>query len=94
MGKRDEDRDRIYLIAYIVRIGPMDFREENSKRDGSIFSESSVRIFNFILLHGFRRTQKIRRPWGIGACDMRKMLKIEGPITPSGKEEQVSLVPF
>ncbi|XP_025835960.1 dedicator of cytokinesis protein 1 [Agrilus planipennis] len=63
LGKRDLERERIYLVCYVVRVGAMVIKEPDHRRSSS----NPV-----ILKDGTNRS--IRRPFGVAAKDITMFL--------------------
>lgn len=61
LGKRDLERERIYLVCYVVRIGAMDIKDSDHKRSSSISSISRKSSNN---------SDGMRRPQGVAAMDI------------------------
>lgn len=58
MGKKDLERDKIFLVCYVVRVGAMDTKEVDHRR-------SSVSVFN-----KKGSNENMRRPCGVAAFDI------------------------
>lgn len=61
LGKRDLERERIYLVCYVVRIGAMDTKDTDHRRSSSI-SSASRKSSNI--------SEGMRRPQGVAAMDI------------------------
>ncbi|CAG7727806.1 unnamed protein product [Allacma fusca] len=61
LGKRDIENRKIYLVGYIVRIGAMEYKDPDARRENTPFSQ--------------RSSQQIRRPWGIAVKEITHILK-------------------
>lgn len=59
MGKRDLEREKIYLVCYVIRNGSMDLKEVDIRR-------SSMSLGN----KKNNSADKIRRPFGVAAMEI------------------------
>lgn len=65
LGKTvDFERSKVYLVAYVVRIGAMEYKEPDTKRDASQapFSGKGASI-------------QVRRPYGVAAKDVTSLFR-------------------
>lgn len=69
-------RSKVYLVAYVVRIGAMEFKEPDSKRDipQAPFTGRANNI-------------QVRRPYGVAAKDVTHLFR-ENNANPNNNELQ------
>lgn len=59
LGKRDLEREKIYLVCNVVRIGAMDTKEADNKRNSSVS-----------MLNKKNSNDNMRRPCGVAAMEI------------------------
>ncbi|CAL8078440.1 unnamed protein product [Orchesella dallaii] len=64
LGKSDLERTKVYLVAYVVRIGAMEFKDVESKKDNSSAPFS-----------GKPNNIQVRRPYGVAAKDVTYLFR-------------------
>lgn len=58
MGKKDLERERIYLVCYVIRIGSMDTKEPDHRRSSmTMLAKKPI-------------DEGMRRPFGVAAKDV------------------------
>ena len=79
LSSQDLNRNRIYLVAYVVRIGAMEGKDMESRRNSvanAVLStgkrQSSQSILNS---SGSLNEKDLRRPFGVAALDLTPSIK-------------------
>ncbi|KAK9873197.1 hypothetical protein WA026_021430 [Henosepilachna vigintioctopunctata] len=64
LGKKDLERERIYLVCYVVRVGAMEVKELDHRRSSNVAT-----------LHKKTSSHNMRRPFGVAAMEITKFMK-------------------
>jgi dedicator of cytokinesis protein 1 len=73
LSTQDLNRNKTYLVAYIVRIGMMDFKDSDSKRLSHTLLNSKKS--NRTSTDSLTTAEQMRRPFGVAAFDLTPILK-------------------
>lgn len=73
-------RSKVYLVAYVVRIGAMEYKDVESKRDNAPFS-------------GKAAPTQVRRPYGVAAKDITNLFKENAPSLNDNEPHTVFYMP-
>lgn len=80
LSSMDLQRNKIYLVAYVVRIGAMECKEPESRRVSTVGSALSKRASSQSQSSSSTNLHDslMRRPFGVAAMDLTPIIKKEG----------------
>jgi hypothetical protein len=73
LSTQDLNRNKTYLVAYIVRVGTMDLKESESKRLSHTLLNNKKQ--NRTSTDSLSTADQMRRPFGVAAYDLTPILK-------------------